>query len=113
MAKLLNRLWQRKGKVFIERYFSRAARSAKQCWRVINYILHNPRKAGIYPPSGYACDPFLNADLEATGTHRFLRGILGRGQPLRDLFVRFTLGAQPYERLRDRLQMPLFGGRSA
>ena len=108
LAKFLNRLWKRRGKVFVDRYFSRAARSARQCWHVINYIMHNPVKAGIYPPEGWACDPFLTAHVDHIGTHRFLGRIFGNGSLLRDLLVRFSCRRLRYESLGNRLQLPLF-----
>ena len=108
LAKFLNRLWKRRGKVFVDRYFSRAARSARQCWHVINYIMQNPVKAGIYPPEGWACDPFLTAHVDHIGTHRFLCRIFGSGSLLRDLLVRFSCRRLRYESLGNRLQLPLF-----
>ena len=47
IARGLNRLWKRSGRVFADRYHSRALRSARQVRNAICYVLHNSRKHGV------------------------------------------------------------------
>ena len=60
VAKGLNRLWRRKGTVFAERFFARAASGWKQMKRLFHYVLCNARKHGIAVPRGHA-DRFTSA----------------------------------------------------
>ena len=46
IARRLNRLWQRTGKVFADRYHDRILRSPREVIRVLNYVLNNARKHG-------------------------------------------------------------------
>ena len=46
MAKALNRLWGRRGKVFAERYHALALRSARQIRNALRYVLNNALKHG-------------------------------------------------------------------
>ena len=46
IAKMLNRLWHRTGRVFVDRYFMRVMTSAMEVWRLLRYVLHNGRKHG-------------------------------------------------------------------
>jgi REP element-mobilizing transposase RayT len=50
VAKVLNRHWQRRGKVFRERFFARALRTMKSMRRALVYVLHNARKHGLRVP---------------------------------------------------------------
>ena len=52
IAKGLNRLWGRKGTVFVERFFARAASGWKQMRRLFHYVMNNARKHGIPVPKG-------------------------------------------------------------
>ena len=47
MAKKLNRLWSRGGKVFADRYHDRILRSPLEVRRALAYVLNNWRKHGI------------------------------------------------------------------
>jgi REP element-mobilizing transposase RayT len=58
IAKGLNRFWRRHlGSVFAERYFSRAAQTAKEIKRALAYVLNNARKHGVWSSPGEP-DPF-------------------------------------------------------
>lgn len=57
VAKALNRLWGRRGRVFAERYFARAARGARAIRRALVYVVQNARKHGVPIPRGRP-DPF-------------------------------------------------------
>ena len=44
MARGLNRLWGRKGKVFADRYHDRVLRTPREVRNVLRYVLNNVRK---------------------------------------------------------------------
>ena len=80
IAKRLNKLWQRKGTVFADRYHRRDLKSPKQVRNAIRYVLMNvfrhrsetprTRESGIDPfSSGVAFDGWLEADLCRNGHH--------------------------------------------
>ncbi len=46
VARRLNGLWGRKGRVFADRYFMRVVSSAVEVWRLLKYVLLNGRKHG-------------------------------------------------------------------
>jgi REP element-mobilizing transposase RayT len=64
MARMLNRHWGRKGKVFEDRYHAEAITSPTQCRHVLNYLLHYADYV-IMPrsPQGSALRPSIS-DLE-------------------------------------------------
>ncbi len=47
VAKALNRLWNRKGSVFADRYHDRVLRTPKEVRRALVYVLNNARKHGL------------------------------------------------------------------
>ena len=57
IAKNLNRLWQRRGKVFLERFHARLAKGMHAVRRSLVYVLQNARKHGIRIPKGEP-DPY-------------------------------------------------------
>ncbi len=59
IAKALNKLWGRSGKVFIRRYFDRILRSPREVRWVLHYILHNIRHHG--------CPDLLGLDYYTSG----------------------------------------------
>ena len=65
MARLLNRHWGRKGKVFEDRYHAELVRTPTQCRNTLCYVLANARKHGSRSlgPSleGEGADPFSTA----------------------------------------------------
>jgi REP element-mobilizing transposase RayT len=47
LARSLNKLFQRRGKVFEDRYWSTCATSVKQAFHALNYVLKNAATAGL------------------------------------------------------------------
>ncbi len=60
MARALNRLWRRVGKVFADRYHDRILRSPREVWNALRYVLCNARKHGAWT-SRTRHDPFSSA----------------------------------------------------
>ena len=48
IAKKLNRVWGRIGKVFADRYFDRILRSPREVRSALAYVLNNARRHGIF-----------------------------------------------------------------
>ncbi len=46
VARRLNKLWRRKGRVFADRYYDRILKSPTQVRRALVYVLHNAKKHG-------------------------------------------------------------------
>jgi len=57
MAKALNRTWQRKGRVFADRYHDRILRTPREVRSALRYVLNNARKHKSRI-SRYRPDPF-------------------------------------------------------
>jgi hypothetical protein len=57
LAKGLNRLWLRRGRVFADRFFARLCETAGQIRRATRYVINNARRHGIPIPMGCA-DPY-------------------------------------------------------
>jgi REP element-mobilizing transposase RayT len=57
LAKALNKLWQRRGTVFLERFHARLAEGIGAIRRVLVYVLNNARKHGVRLPPGVP-DPY-------------------------------------------------------
>ncbi len=57
IAKALNKLWRRKGKVFADRFHDRILRTPREVWNVLAYVLNNGRRHGSFATRG-AADPF-------------------------------------------------------
>ena len=55
IAKALNKLWGRRGRVFADRYHDRILRSPRDVRNALKYVLHNARRHGIFGP---APDPY-------------------------------------------------------
>lgn len=47
IAKALNKLWQRRGSVFAERYHDQILRTPRQVRNALVYVLHNAKKHGV------------------------------------------------------------------
>jgi len=60
VAKALNRLWGRRGRVFLERFFAQALRRAGSMRRALVYVLQNARRHGVRLPRGRP-DPYSSA----------------------------------------------------
>jgi REP element-mobilizing transposase RayT len=57
LAKSLNKLWQRRGSVFLERFHARLAEGIGAIRRVLVYVLNNARKHRVRLPRGVP-DPY-------------------------------------------------------
>jgi REP element-mobilizing transposase RayT len=57
LAKALNKLWQRRGTVFLERFHARLAEGIGAMRRVLVYVLNNARKHRVRLPRGVP-DPY-------------------------------------------------------
>ena len=55
MAKALNRLWQRSGKIFADRFHSRALKTPREVRNALAYVLLNTNHHGVRYTDG--CDP--------------------------------------------------------
>ncbi len=55
IARGLNRLWERKGSVFADRYHDRVLRTPREVRNALSYVLNNCRRHGVHP--GHP-DPF-------------------------------------------------------
>lgn len=110
LAKFINRLFGRRGKVFVERYYSECARNARQAWNTLGYILRNPFSAGRRGVVGGGWDRYTCIDEEAIGGDGFLRSLLGPSpRERRALLMRMTRGPVPFVPLASRLQPRLPG----
>jgi hypothetical protein len=107
LARNLNRLWQRKGRVFDGRFASETGRSARQAWNTLNYVLRNPVDARLAPRSGRV-DRYVGANVPLLGTHPFLRAVFGSvGPQLDELLRRMARAPVPFTPLLERLQPAL------
>lgn len=78
LARFLNKVGGgRRGAVFTDRFASRVARSAADAWNVVNYLVRNPRDAGM-PISAAAWDRGLRVRIDHLIGDGFLRRIFGR-----------------------------------
>lgn len=75
IAKCLNDLWRRKGRVFIERYHEHVLRTPLEVKRALTYVLNNARRHGIRIPSRII-DPFSSG--------RYFAGWRGMGSTAAD-----------------------------
>jgi REP element-mobilizing transposase RayT len=57
IAKRLNRLWGRKGKVFLERFHGRVLRTPREVRAALAYLMHNARRHG-YRVAAEGPDPY-------------------------------------------------------
>jgi REP element-mobilizing transposase RayT len=60
IAKGLNRLWKRAGKLFADRYHDHVLRSPREVRNALSYVLNNAAKHGVELPRG-APDPYSSA----------------------------------------------------
>ncbi len=79
LARALNRLWLRRGRVFLERFHEHVLRTPTEVRRALVYVLDNARKHGAWL-SGGGPDPFSSAcDAVREGTAS--QAGSGDGQP--------------------------------
>lgn len=109
LARRLNKMWGRRGKVFVERYFSTIGTSARQIWNTLNYIARNPYAAGIDGP-GQGFDKYFGLDAALLTTERFLRAIFGADASTTvQLVERMSRHKLSYVPLFERLQPSIPG----
>ena len=60
IARALNRLWQRVGRVFADRYHARILRTPREVRNALVYVLHNARKHGVWASRG--ADPYSSGE---------------------------------------------------
>ena len=60
IARALNRLWRRVGRVFADRYHARPLRTPREVRNALVYVLHNARKHGVWASRGV--DPFSSGE---------------------------------------------------
>ena len=63
IARALNRLWERRGRVFADRYHDRILRSPRQVRNTLRYVLNNAWKHLRRPPNGpdrYSSGPWFD-----------------------------------------------------
>ncbi|MEM7201580.1 MAG: transposase [Planctomycetota bacterium] len=58
VARSVNRLWQRRGRVFADRYHDRVLRTPREVRNALSYVLHNARRHGS--PIAWAMDIFAS-----------------------------------------------------
>ena len=51
IARGLNKLWERAGQVFADRYWSRVVRKVHELHRLVRYVMQNARRHGVEVPS--------------------------------------------------------------
>jgi hypothetical protein len=57
IAKRMNKLWGRKGKVFLDRYHGRDLKTPREVRGVLEYLMHNARRHG-YRVAAEGADPY-------------------------------------------------------
>jgi REP element-mobilizing transposase RayT len=79
IARALNKLWARKGKVFADRYHDRVLKTPREVRNVLAYVMHNARKhaaEGRHVTTPYPIDEFSSAPwFDGFREHFTLRGI--------------------------------------
>lgn len=109
LAKFINRLFGRRGRVFVERYYSQCCHSVRQSWQALGYVLRNPVVAGYRVPAG-GLDRYTEVCEDVLAADPFLRSVVGPTPRLRRaLLVRMTRGPVPFVPLAERLQPCLPG----
>lgn len=110
LARFLNRLFGRRGPIFVDRYWSVCCKTAKHFWIMLCYVLKNAVTAGFRVRRG-RLDPYGAVDEETLGATAFLRAVLGPTPELRrSVVLEMAQGPLPFVPLRERLQprLPFF-----
>ena len=79
IARALNRLWARCGRVFADRYHDRILRTPREVRNALAYVLHNARRHGIFGPTP---DPYSSGRWFDGWRARFERMIAGIERPV-------------------------------
>lgn len=73
LARGLNRLWQRQGSVFAERYHAEVLRTARQVRHAFCYVLHNAKRHGCAVSDGedpFSSGPWFDGWVPSSGVRR-------------------------------------------
>lgn len=109
LAKFVNALLGREGKVFVERYYSACCRSVRQAFHALNYVLKNAVAGGVRRP-GQGPDPYAQIDEDVLAGDRFLRSVVGpTPSHWRALLARMWSGPVPFVPVAERCQARLPG----
>jgi putative transposase len=88
IARTLNRLWKRKGKVFADRYHDRVLKTPREVRNALVYVLHNARKhaaEGRHVRVPHAIDEFSSAPwFDGFREHFTVRGLDVTIRPIAD-----------------------------
>ena len=76
LARRLNRMWGRRGRLFVERYWSVCCRSVKQAFHALGYVLRNAANAGHFVRAR-TLDWYTGANEAMLGANRFFRSVTG------------------------------------
>lgn len=109
LAKFINRLFGRRGKVFVERFASVCCRSVRQSFHALNYVIKNALSAGHRVPAA-GLDRYTDVDEDILASDRFLRAVVGPTAALRRaVLTRMARGAVSFIPLAERCQPRLPG----
>lgn len=109
LARRLNRMWDRRGKLFVERYWSVCCKSVKQAFHALGYVLRNPLAAG-YWVRARTLDGYVWVNEELLGNNRFLRSVTGPTPGVRRaLLLAMAVRVVKWTPLTERMQMRLPG----
>ncbi len=98
LARAINTSLRRRGKVFVERFFSVAATTARHAWRMMGYLLRNPTAAGLRPPPGELVDAYTGFEASALDSNAWMIGVFGpRGAQRRSLLLAMTRRPAPLD----------------
>ena len=109
LARRLNRMWGRRGKLLTERYWSVCCKTAKQAFHAVAYVLRNAAAAGHWV-TARCLDRYTAVDEELLGANRFLRSVLGQTSAVRRaLLLDMSCRRVRFKPLLQRVQLPLPG----
>jgi REP element-mobilizing transposase RayT len=109
LARFVNQLFRRRGKVFTDRYWSTCITTVKQGWTALCYVLKNAKVAGLRVLRG-CLDAYSGVDEDLLGADRFLRSVLGpSARQRRAILLRMAQGPLDFTPLEERLQPRLRG----
>ena len=109
LARRLNRMWGRRGKLLTERYWSVCCKTAKQAFHAMAYVLRNAAAAGHWV-TARCLDRYTAVDEELLGANRFLRSVLGQTSAVRRaLLLDMSCRRVRFKPLLQRVQLPLPG----
>jgi len=109
LARRLNRMWERRGKLLTERYWSVCCKTAKQAFHAMAYVLRNAAVAG-YWVKARCLDEYTDVAEELLGANRFLRSVLGHTAAVRRaLLLEMSWRPVRFVPLQQRVQLTMPG----